>query len=104
MIEVSECSRNVSMAFNSGHREGSQLVALTTSYTVTDGDEVIPYTVGGSTEKVSLRVYSRLKFHGTPYAMKSIDTVHTNYTNYLFKDEQGQFCPRNYSRNNVCIS
>ncbi|KAI9764271.1 MAG: hypothetical protein M1840_008562 [Geoglossum simile] len=56
---------------------------------LTDGDEVIPYTVWGSTEKVSLRVNSRLKFYGTPYAAGPIDTVYTNYTNYVFKDEQG---------------
>jgi hypothetical protein len=75
----------------------------TVFYAVTDEDEVIPYTVWGATEKVSLTVHSVLKFHGISPVAKVLDMVQTNWVNYIFKDEHGWFVPGRAAESNYCI-
>ncbi|KAH0544406.1 hypothetical protein FGG08_001432 [Glutinoglossum americanum] len=63
-----------------------------------DGEEVIPYTVWDATLKVSLRAYSLLRFYGPSYVAETLNTAPTNWVNYIFKDEQGQFNPMEDSK------
>ncbi|KAI9818418.1 MAG: hypothetical protein M1827_000477 [Pycnora praestabilis] len=51
-----------------------------------DGIEIIPYTVWGSKEKVSIRTESQLRFHDTTYDAKLLDTAKTTWINYVFED------------------
>jgi L-ascorbate metabolism protein UlaG (beta-lactamase superfamily) len=52
-------------------------------------EEVIPYTVWGVTEKVTLTVHTLLSFHGAPNTAKALYTAETNWVSYIFKDEHG---------------
>ena len=44
---------------------------------VVDGEEIIPYTVWGNTEKVVLRVPTELQFHGKTTEAKSLKVAIT---------------------------
>ena len=56
---------------------------------VADGQEIIPYTVWGNNEKISIRVPTELRFHDLNYDSKPIAVAQTSWVNYCFEDERG---------------
>ncbi|KAI9762661.1 MAG: hypothetical protein M4579_000279 [Chaenotheca gracillima] len=62
---------------------------------LTDGQQVIPYTVWGASEKISIRIDSMLKFHDVSFDASSLDTVKTSWVNYVFRDEDSSVAFQN---------
>ena len=56
---------------------------------VTDGEEIIPYTVWGNDLKIILRVPTELKFHDTTLDAKPLSVAKTSWVSYIFDNKHG---------------
>lgn len=89
MTAKSVFNRNVS-------RRRPPLDIQSDSFTVADGQEIIPYTVWGNEVKVVIRVDTELKYCGITTKDKPFEIAKTTWINYIFEDEQGKnFFPLN---------
>ena len=52
---------------------------------------MVPYTVWGATNKVTLRIRSVLKFHDVTFDARPTHTIESSWVNYIFPDEPGKY-------------
>ena len=56
---------------------------------MTNGELVVPYTVWGVTNKVTIRVKSVLKFHDVTYGAQPSSVTESSWVNYIFENDDG---------------
>lgn len=59
--------------------------------TVTDDEDVIPYTLWGKTERVVIKQDSLLRFHDTTFGSKPLETAKTRWVTYSFENDHGEY-------------